>query len=617
MAWGALLSLAPARAADAPARSEQSLPRFEGRTLDGGHAGSDLLQNRRGVIFVFSSKDPDADRAAALLEGIRKPAERANVALLGVSRDSDPVLAIHFLKRFGFDFPTLADPDGSLSGKLRLAPGTASLVLVDAQGYVLGVLAGLAAQAASDDEAVGIELRRILDLAPEDVAATPTLGVLPAAPPFEVASLDGKSSAKLGDYSGKVLVFLFFLPTCPHCHEMLKFLEALSKQLATPDLAIVPVSVSDKKYVVEEMVSDLKLSFPAYLDPAGKVQAAYGFQRTVPEVFVIDRKGRVVQRSAGASPRIEALLTLSIKRELGGPNPILLEKAGYSGEEFCAVCHRDQHATWLVTKHASAWGTLVEHGKDRDPECLRCHTVGFGQPGGFDPKLRQDHLRGVQCENCHGRGGPHQSPDFAKGGLEPVCLGCHTPQHSLRFVFAERLPLISHAANQAMLANLSVDERRKLVEKQAKRERQLFDKGEFAGSAACQSCHAKEHKLWSDSAHARAFATLEHKGEAKNAECQRCHTTGFREATGFPTGGATFAEVGCESCHGPGKRHVEDKGVTSGLILGLTDKCDSCAIALICANCHDDANDKGFEFSIDQKLLKIRHGFRQKTAAAK
>ncbi len=613
--WAAF-SLAPAQAADAP-RSEQSLPRFEGRTLDGGHAGTDLVQKRRAILLVFSSADRDAGRAAALLEGIRASAQRANVALLGIARDRDPVLASHFLKLHGFDFPVIVDADGSISAKLRVPPGTSSLVLVDAQGYILGALSGLAAQPAAEDAALGVELRRVLDLPPEDTAATPTFGVLPVAPPFEVTDLEGQKSVKLADYAGKVLVFVFFLPTCPHCHEMLKYLDALAKQLANPELAIVAVSVSDKKYVVEEMVSDLKLSFPAYLDPSAKAQAAYGFQRTVPEVFVIDRQGRVVQRTAGASPRIEALLTLSIKRELGGPNPILLEKAAYSGEEFCSVCHREQHATWLLTKHASAWETLVEHGKDRDPECLRCHTVGFGQPGGFDPQQRQEHLRGVQCENCHGRGGPHQSPEFTQAGdFEKTCLGCHDPQHSLHFVFAERLPLVSHAANR-QFENLSVEERRKLAEKRAKRERQFFEPSDFVGSAACASCHAKEHELWSKSAHAGAFATLEHKSEAKNADCQRCHTTGFKQPTGFPSGGTTLAGVGCESCHGPGKRHVEDKGATSGTILALTDKCDSCAIALICGTCHDDANDKGFEFAIDAKLAKIKHGFRAKKTAAK
>jgi len=223
----------------------------------------------------------------------------------------------------------------------------------------------------------------------------------------------------------------------------------------------------------------------------------------------------------------------------------------------------------------------------------------------------------VQCETCHGRGGPHQSPDFAKTGFEPVCLGCHDADHSLHFVYAERLPMISHAANAAALANLSVDERRKLAEKRAKRDRQIFDPGEFVGSAACESCHAKEAKLWAESGHARAFETLDKRHEAKNADCQKCHTTGFGQPTGFPTGGATLASVGCESCHGPGKRHVEDQGKTSGTILALTNKCDTCAIQMICGTCHDDANDKGFEFAIETKLAKIKHGFREKKTAEK
>jgi peroxiredoxin len=613
---GALAWLGPEPAA-AQTRGPILLPRFEGRTLGGGRASTDLFAKRRGILFVYGSQDADVDRTAKLLEGLVGPAQRANIALLGLTRDRDPVLALHLVKRFGFEFPVVVDPDGSISAKLRLPPSTSALILVDAQGAIGQVIGGLAAEPETNDAAYASALRQMLDLPEADSAATPLFGVLPPAPPFVLASLDGNEHPKLADYSGKVLVFVFFLPTCPHCHEMLKYLDALARGLANPELAIVPVSIVDKKYVIEDMVTDLKLSFPAYTDPDGKAQAAYAFKGGVPEVFVIDRKGRVVKRTEGADARIEAVLALSIKRELGVPNPILLKKAEYSGEELCSVCHRDQHATWILTKHSSAWETLVEHGKDRDPDCLRCHTVGFGQAGGFDAAKRQDYLRGVQCENCHGRGGPHQSPEFAKAGFEPVCLGCHDSEHSLHFVFSERLPLVSHAASLAALANLSVDERRALAEKHAKRERTLFDPGEFVGSAACASCHAKEHKLWSESAHAKALTTLEHKSEAKNADCLRCHTTGFKQPTGFPTGGVTLAAVGCESCHGPGKKHVETQGKQSGTITALTDKCDTCAIAVICGTCHDDANDKGFEFEVEQKLAKIKHGFREKKTAAK
>jgi len=613
---GFAVLLAAAGGALAQTRSEPALPRFEGTTLDGKPASTDLLQKRRGLVYVFASNDPDAERVAAMLEDVRKEAAAANVAILGIARDPNPELARHFMRLHGFDFPAVQDRDGQISRKVRVPPASSSLLVIDAEGYLIGGVAGLAAQPKDQDVLYAAELRRLLNLEPKRASATPILGVRPIAPPFDVLTLDGKTHVTLAGLSGKVVVFVFFLPTCPHCHEVLKVLDALQKKLANPELEIVSVSVSDKKYVVEEMVDDLKISLVPYLDPGRKAQEAYAFQHGVPEVFVIDKQGRVVSRTEGSTPRIHALLTLAIRQALGVPNPILLEKAGYSGEEFCAVCHEQPHATWTLTKHAYAFDTLVEHGADRNPECLRCHTVGFGEPGGFDTKLRQDHLKGVQCENCHGRGGPHQSPEFAKAGFESTCLGCHTPEHSLRFSFAERLPLVSHAAN-AQLASLSLEERHKLLEKRDKRDRQLFEKGDYVGSAACQSCHANEHKLWAASPHAHALATLAKSGDQKKADCQRCHTTGFGEPSGFPHGGAALENVGCESCHGPGKRHVEDAGKTGGTILRLTDKCDDCVILQICGSCHDDANDEGFEFELEEKLHKIQHGFRDKKAAAK
>ena len=54
-----------------------------------------------------------------------------------------------------------------------------------------------------------------------------------------------------------------------------------------------------------------------------------------------------------------------------------------------------------------------------------------------------------------------------------------------------------------------------------------------------------------------------------------------------------------------------------GTILALTDKCDSCVILQICGSCHDDANDPGFEFELEGKLEKLRHGFREKQATPK
>ena len=70
---------------------------------------------------------------------------------------------------------------------------------------------------------------------------------------------------------------------------------------------------------------------------------------------------------------------------------------------------------------------------------MGCHVVGYNQPGG-STVTHVENLKDVGCENCHGPGSPHVAePD--KTGLtlrdtpESVCVGCHTHEHSDRFVY--------------------------------------------------------------------------------------------------------------------------------------------------------------------------------------
>jgi peroxiredoxin len=595
------------------------LPRFEGPKLSGeGVAGTDLLRGRRGVIYLFSSADSNAEPVATIVKNVAKEAAAANVALLGVNRDFDPERGRRFVASHGFEFTVLRDQNLAVTRKLaalNLPPGTSALLMVDAEGNFMG---GFADLGPSKDPVATWEayVRDLLKLPSGSAALSPELGTRPQAPDFRAAGADGKT-VSLADLKGKVGVVVFFLPTCPHCHAMLKFLQGLSAKLAHPDLVLVPISVSDRRLQIEDMAREQGLTLAFYTDADQSAQKAYAHYLGVPDTLVIDREGRILARHQGAEPRIEALVTMEVRRALGVANPLLLPRDGFAGAEACMICHEQPHSTWSLTQHAFAFDTLVEHGVDRDPECLPCHTVGWGEKGGYqlDAPAPVTHLEGVQCENCHGRGGPHQSKDFAAGGYEKVCLGCHTEKHSLNFVFAERLPLVSHAAN-AQFASLSADERVALLARRDKRDRTLFQKGRFVGSESCKSCHAQQHQIWSESAHAKAFETLRAQHVEKNTDCVRCHSTGFGEEGGYPGGGPALAGVGCESCHGPGGNHVTEGARRQGTILALTDKCDSCVILQICGSCHDGKWDPDLEWNLEAKLAKIRHGMREAAKAA-
>ena len=81
---------------------------------------------------------------------------------------------------------------------------------------------------------------------------------------------------------------------------------------------------------------------------------------------------------------------------------------------------------------------------------------------------------------------------------------------------------------------------------------------QYIGNKRCASCHFEQYMSWKKTSHSNAFDLLTAKYET-NAECLKCHTTGYGEATGFKDAKSTPAllNVGCENCHGPGSKHEE------------------------------------------------------------
>ena len=117
----------------------------------------------------------------------------------------------------------------------------------------------------------------------------------------------------------------------------------------------------------------------------------------------------------------------------------------YLGTENCMNCHKDQYDHWLTTQHAHAFATLERAQKEATPECVQCHVVGFGRPGGYVNATASAKLKNVGCEVCHGYGTQHDM--FAKTGgkvAEAVCVTCHTPANDPGWNYAAKLPRISH-----------------------------------------------------------------------------------------------------------------------------------------------------------------------------
>ena len=168
----------------------------------------------------------------------------------------------------------------------------------------------------------------------------------------------------------------------------------------------------------------------------------------------------------------------------------------YVGNSKCKMCHNkvakgEQYSKWVAGPHANTFETLkseesTQIAKDKGiegdawkaPECLKCHTTGFGT-GGYEVKCdafwnpaaddkagakavkRMKGLQDVGCEACHGAGSKYKSSKTMKAiyageidgstvGLtkidESTCTVCHNEESPTYkpFNFEERIKEVQH-----------------------------------------------------------------------------------------------------------------------------------------------------------------------------
>ena len=141
-------------------------------------------------------------------------------------------------------------------------------------------------------------------------------------------------------------------------------------------------------------------------------------------------------------------------------------EAAYVGANACLECHRDAATFWTQTRHAHAYETLVAVKKQFSLDCIRCHVVGWQQPGGVCRIDRTEvggagfagrgvGRRDVQCEACHGPGSEHvkDPPEHIQAKVPAaMCMRCHEPANSPKFDDARYRPFIVGPGHGAPLA---------------------------------------------------------------------------------------------------------------------------------------------------------------------
>jgi hypothetical protein len=141
--------------------------------------------------------------------------------------------------------------------------------------------------------------------------------------------------------------------------------------------------------------------------------------------------------------------------------PSLAHGAGsrIAGTPQCRKCHEEACRIWDESRHAQAWQSLEAKGAHVDPECQRCHTTGYGLPGGFVSVKQTPATVQVGCEACHGPSQAHVDDPKAHttyfGTAKNQCLACHDLENSPKFAMEPYWHKIRHDGQPARLDNAS------------------------------------------------------------------------------------------------------------------------------------------------------------------
>ena len=100
------------------------------------------------------------------------------------------------------------------------------------------------------------------------------------------------------DLKGKYLVVQVWATWCPYCHRQNANLKELVRRTQGGNLLVIGLSVDKKEETVQNYVKKNEINFPvAMMTP--ELDRAIGKRRGIPELYVIDPSGRVLQKDVG------------------------------------------------------------------------------------------------------------------------------------------------------------------------------------------------------------------------------------------------------------------------------------------------------------------------------
>jgi thiol-disulfide isomerase/thioredoxin len=263
---------------------------------------------------------------------------------------------------------------------------------------------------------------------------------------YQIGLTDPDSAGTdLSYYKKKPLLVYYFSSTCGHCKQFFPRIIDLAKRMGK-NLELVGIasgSVEWGSYLdFVKKNNDMRVLF----DSRQVFPRNYGGEK-VPNPMVVSPEGKILYWFDGINETVIVTLEQTLREMLGLPPFQKAMKPVYYGTLACKACHESIYWDWRMSPHAQAYRTLINRFSEKgvkvvEKSCEVCHTVGAGQPGGFDRTKNQgETFQQVGCENCHGKGcGWKKKATVTKA----ACLACHTAQWSPKFDFEAGIKAVNH-----------------------------------------------------------------------------------------------------------------------------------------------------------------------------
>jgi cytochrome c biogenesis protein CcmG/thiol:disulfide interchange protein DsbE len=133
------------------------------------------------------------------------------------------------------------------------------------------------------------------------------------APGFSLAPLGGGPAVTLESFRGRPVVINFWATWCVPC--LAEHADLRSAALAFRDVQFLGIVYEDEAARSEAFLQQRGSSYPSLLDPDGRTAIAYGVFG-VPETFIVDSAGRLIDKVAGPVDR--GTLDALVARAKGG-----------------------------------------------------------------------------------------------------------------------------------------------------------------------------------------------------------------------------------------------------------------------------------------------------------